>query len=102
MSRWLGEDAVVDYAKEDFAKSGQRYDVILDNVPNHSLSECRGVLTPKGKYVMIGGGGPNDSRWVGPFGRVIATMMVSPLVSQEMGMMIADVSQKDLTILSDL
>ena len=102
MVRSLGADHVVDYTKEDFAKSGQRYDVILDNVPNHSLSECRGVLTPKGKYVMIGGGGPNDGRWVGPFGRVIATMLVSPFVSQEMGMMMADVSQKDLTILSDL
>ena len=102
MVRSLGADHVVDYTKEDFAKSGQRYDVILDNVPNHSLSECRGVLTPKGKYVMIGGGGPNDSRWVGPFGRVIATMLLSPFVSQEMGMMMADVSQKDLTILSDL
>ncbi len=102
MVRSLGADHVVDYTKEDFAKSGQRYDVILDNVPNHSLSECRGVLTPKGKYVMIGGGGPNDGRWVGPFGRVIATMVLSPFVSQEMGMMMADVSQKDLTILGDL
>ena len=102
MVRSLGADHVVDYTKEDFAKSGRRYDVILDNVPNHSLSECRGVLTPKGKYVMIGGGGPNDGRWVGPFGRVIATMVLSPFVSQEMGMMMADVSQKDLTILGDL
>ena len=102
MVRSLGADHVVDHTKEDFAKSGQQYDVILDNVPNHSLSDCRRVLTPKGKYVMIGGGGPNDGRWVGPFGRVIATMLVSPFVSQEMGMMMADVSQKDLTILSDL
>jgi NADPH:quinone reductase-like Zn-dependent oxidoreductase len=102
MVRSLGADHVVDYTKEDFAKSGQRYDVILDNVPNHSLSECRGVLTPKGKYVMIGGGGPNDGRWVGPFGRVIATMVLSPFVSQEMGMMMAEMKQKDLTILGDL
>src|SRR6266496_1886418 len=102
MVRSLGADHVIDYTKEDFAKTGQRYDVILDNVPNHSLSDCRGVLTPKGKYVMIGGGGPNDGRWVGPFGRVIATMLLSPFVSQEMGMMMADVSQKDLTILGDL
>src|SRR5437870_12406387 len=85
----LGADHVIDYTKEDFAKSGQRYDVILDNVPNHSLSDCRRILTPKGKYVMIGGGGPNDGRWVGPFGRVIATMLLSPFVSQEMGMMMA-------------
>src|SRR5881396_2919993 len=102
MVRSLGADHVVDYTKEDFAKSGQRYDVILDNVPNHSLSECRRILTPNGKYVMIGGGGPNDSRWVGPFGRVIKTMVLSPFTSQKMGMMMADANGKDLTILADM
>src|SRR5213080_1112618 len=76
--RSLGADHVIDYTKEDFTKSDQRYDVILDNVPNHSLSECRRILNPNGKYVMIGGGGPNDSRWIGPFGRVIHTMVLSP------------------------
>src|SRR5882762_6663744 len=100
--RSLGADHVIDYTKEDFAKSGQRYDVILDNVPNHSLSECRSLLNPKGKYVMIGGGGPNDSRWVGPFGRVIKTLVMSPFISQEMGMMMADTNQKDLATLGDL
>src|SRR2546423_6440596 len=100
--RSLGADRVIDYTKEDFAKGAERYDVILDNVPNHSLSECRRILNPKGKYVMIGGGGPNDSRWVGPFGRVIRTLLLSPFISQEMGMMIADASQGDLAILGDL
>src|SRR5213078_3792010 len=57
MVRSLGADHVIDYTKEDFTKSAERYDVILDNVPYHSLSECRRVLTPEGKYVMIGGGG---------------------------------------------
>src|SRR6266478_3835692 len=102
MVRSLGADHVIDYTKEDFAKGAERYDVILDNVPNHSLSECRRILTPNGKYVMIGGGGPNDSRWVGPFGRVIKTMVLSPFTSQKMGMMIADSNQKDLAILGDL
>ena len=74
--RSLGADHVIDYTKEDFAKGAERYDVILDNVPNHSLSECRHVLNPNGKYVMIGGGGPNDSRWVGPFGRIIAALVL--------------------------
>src|SRR5436189_2716401 len=69
--RSLGADHIIDYTKEDFAKGDQRYDVILDNVPNHSLSECQRILNPNRKYVMIGGGGPNDSRWIGPFGRVI-------------------------------
>ena len=100
--RSLGADHVIDYTKEDFAKSEQRYDVILDNVPNHSLSECRRILTPNGKYVMIGGGGPNDSRWVGPFGRVIHTLVLSPFISQKMGMMMADANQKDLTVLADM
>jgi NADPH:quinone reductase-like Zn-dependent oxidoreductase len=100
--RSLGADHVIDYTKEDFAKGTDRYDVILDNVPNHSLSECRHILNPKGKYVMIGGGGPNDSRWIGPFGRVIHALLVSPFISQEMGMMMADANQKDLTVLADM
>src|SRR5207302_4500024 len=102
MVRSLGADHVIDYTKEDFAKGDQRYDVILDNVPNHSLSECRRILNPKGKYVMIGGGGPNDNRWIGPFGRVIQTLVASPFVSQKMGMMMADLKKSDLTILGDM
>src|SRR2546429_2007845 len=100
--RSLGADHVIDYTKEDFAKGEQRYDVILDNVPNHSLSECRRILNPKGKYVMIGGGGPDDNRWGGPFGRVIHTLVVSPFVSQKMGMMMAELKKSDLAILGDM
>jgi NADPH:quinone reductase-like Zn-dependent oxidoreductase len=102
MVRSLGADEVIDYTKEDFAKGGQRYDVMLDNVPNHSLSECRRILNPNGKYVMIGAGGPNDNRWIGPFGSVINMLVLSPFVSQEMGMFMADLNQKDLTTLADL
>jgi NADPH:quinone reductase-like Zn-dependent oxidoreductase len=102
MVRSLGADHVIDYTKEDFTKSGQHYDAILDNVPNHSLSECRGVLTPEGKYVMIGGGGPNDNRWIGPFGRLIQALVVSPFVSQKMGMMMAELKKSDLAILGDM
>src|SRR5207248_6066534 len=98
----LGADHVIDYTKEDFAKGDQRYDVILDNVPNHSLSEIRRVLNPKGKYVLIGGGGPNDNPWIGPFGRIIYTSLLSRFVTQQMAMMIADANQKDLTILADM
>src|SRR5438067_192595 len=100
--RSLGADHVIDYTKEDFAKGDQRYDVILDNVPNHSLSECRRVLNPQGKYVMIGGGGPNDNRWIGPFGRLIQALVVSPFVSQKMGMMMAELKKSDLAILGDM
>src|SRR5437764_7638676 len=98
----LGADHVIDYTKEDFAKGAERYDAILDNVPNHSLSECRRVLNPNGKYVLIGGGGLNDNRWIGPFGRLIQTMVVSPFVSQKMGMMMAELKKGDLAILGDM
>ena len=98
----LGADRVIDYTKEDFAKGAERYDVILDNVPNHSLSECRAVLTPEGRYVMIGGGGVNDNPWIGPFARVIHMVLLKPFVKQPMTMMMADSNATDLTFLAGL
>jgi NADPH:quinone reductase-like Zn-dependent oxidoreductase len=98
----IGADHVIDYTKEDFTKGERRYDVILDNVANRSLSEFRRILNPKGKYVTIGGGGPNERRWIGAFGRVIKMRLLSPFVNQEMGTMLAELNKKDLTILADL
>ena len=100
--RSLGADHVIDYTKEDFTKTGQRYDVILDNVGNQPLLSFRRALIAKGKYVMIGGGGPNDQGLIGPLFRPIKAMLLSPFVSQEMGMFMADTNQKDLAILADL
>jgi len=100
--RSLGADHVIDYTKEDFTKGDQRYDVILDNVANHSLAECRRVLTPKGKYVMIGGGGANEQGFFGVMTRPLKAMVLSPFISQQMGMMMADTNQKDLTVLADM
>ena len=103
MVRSLGADHVIDYTKEDFTKGDQRYDVILDNVANHSLSECRRVLNPDGRYVLIGGGGVNESRWLGPgLTHAFKAMFLSKFVSQKMGMMLAELNQKDLTALADL
>lgn len=102
MVRSIGADHVIDYTKEDFTRSGQNYDVIIDNVGNHSMLECRRVLNPKGKYVLIGGGGVNDSPWIGPLASVIKGLVLAPFVSQDMGMMLADLNQKDLTALGDL
>jgi NADPH:quinone reductase-like Zn-dependent oxidoreductase len=100
--RSLGADHVIDYTKEDFTKGNQLYDVILDNVANHSLSELRKVLKPNGRYVMIGGGGANEQGFIGILARPFQAMVLSKFVSQKMGMMMADANQKDLTILGDL
>jgi NADPH:quinone reductase-like Zn-dependent oxidoreductase len=98
----LGADHVIDYTKEDFTKGDQKYDVILDNVANHSLSECRRVLTPNGIYVLIGGGGVNEQGFVGGLGKALNAAVYSHFVKQKMGMMMADPSTKDLTLLADM
>jgi len=98
----LGADHVIDYTKEDFTKSAERYDVMLDNVGNHSLSECKGVLTPTGKYVLIGGGGASDQGFLGGLGKALWAMVFSKFVNQQMGMMMADANHNDLTILADM
>jgi NADPH:quinone reductase-like Zn-dependent oxidoreductase len=100
--RSLGADHVIDYTKEDFTKAAERYDVIIDNVGNHSLLECKRVLTPKGIYVLIGGGGPNEQGLLGPLVKPIKAMLLSSFVSQKMGMMMAEPNPKDLTILADM
>ncbi|HEY5075325.1 MAG TPA: zinc-binding dehydrogenase [Pyrinomonadaceae bacterium] len=100
--RSLGADHVIDYTKEDFTKRAERYDVILDNVGNQSLSGFRGVLNPKGIYVAIGGGGVNDSRWTGPLVGVIKMLVVKRFTTQEMRMMLAEINRKDLTLVADL
>ena len=69
--RSLGADHVIDYTRDDYTGVDARYDVILDNVGNRSLAENRRVLEPDGRYVLIGGGGPEAGKWIGP--------MVKPL-----------------------
>jgi len=51
----IGADHVVDYAKQDFTRSGQRYDIVVDVVARHSVFEYKRALRPGGKYVIIGG-----------------------------------------------
>jgi NADPH:quinone reductase-like Zn-dependent oxidoreductase len=90
---------VVDYTKEDFTQGSQRYDVIIDNVGNHSLSEYRRVLNPKGIYVAVGG---EKGRWIAPLDRVAWMLVYSKFVEQQMGMMLAKMNKADMTLLGDL
>ncbi len=98
----LGADHVIDYTKEDFTRNEQHYDVILDNVANHSISENVRLLNPQGKYVLIGGGGPDDQGFIGPLILPIKAALMRRFVTQEVGFMVADVTKTDLTFLADL
>src|SRR2546422_4876821 len=80
----LGADHVIDYTKEDYTKSDQRYDVIYDLVSNHSFAERRRVLKPGGICVLagIGGSGIHEetlSRVVG----VLTTSVRSKLADEK-------------------
>ncbi len=55
MLRSIGTDNVIDYTQEDFTKTGETYDIILDTVAKRSIRECKKVLNPDGLYVMVGG-----------------------------------------------
>ncbi len=102
MVRSIGADHVIDYTKEDPTRSAQRYDLILDNVGNHSLSAYRRVMSPKGTYVLVGGGGPDDGRWIGPLGLPLKALMWSPFVSQKFVLLLASINKDDLGVLKTL
>ncbi len=99
MVRSIGADHVFDYTREDYTTSGQHYDLIIDNVGNHSLLANRRVMTAEGTLVLVGGAKGN---WLGPLVGPIQAMLLTPLVGQEFGMIMARLSQEDLTILAGL
>lgn len=100
MVRSIGADQVIDYTREDFTKSGQRYDLMLDCVANHSLSACRRVLYPKGRYIIVGA---PKSRWmIGLLARPLKALVLTLFVSQKLVMFIARLKKEDLTTLREL
>jgi NADPH:quinone reductase-like Zn-dependent oxidoreductase len=98
--RSLGADHVIDYAKEDFTQGGPRYDLILDNVANHSLSRLRRALRPGG--TLLPNSGNSEGRWFGPLGRTAAAALLAPLVRTQGRPFVAVVKRKDLLDLTRL
>lgn len=96
--RSIGADHVVDYTREDFTRGASRYDVIIDNVGNRSLSDLRRVLVAEGRYVIAGW---PSGRWIDPFPRVIAAAVTSWFVDQELRFFLTQLNARDLTMLRD-
>jgi NADPH:quinone reductase-like Zn-dependent oxidoreductase len=95
--RSIGADHVIDYTKVDFTRTGHRYDFILDNVANRSLSDLRRALTPTGTLVPNGGG--FDHRWVASGGRLIRAKVSFAFGSQKLLMFVASPKQENLVVL---
>ncbi len=95
--RSIGAEHVIDYTKEDFTRSGQRYDLIFAANGYHSLSAYKRALFPQGIYVCAGGTMP----------QFFQAMLLGSLMSKKGGkklssMGIAKVNQKDLAYLGQL
>lgn len=100
MVRSIGAHHVLDYTQENFTKSGQRYDLIVDTVGNHSLSDTRRALTPQGTLVLVGG--PDTGGWLGPLTDVFKVVVLSRFVSHKLRPFLARLSKQDLIVLQQL
>ena len=97
IARSIGADHVIDYTKEDFTKSGQRYDLIVAVNGYRPIQDYRRALRPSGIYVAVGGS----------IAQVIQAMLLGPLMSKlgsrKMSFMgIGKINQKDLVFMGEL
>ena len=94
MVRSIGADPVIDYTRDDFTQSGERYDLILDTVGKRSLSDCKRALSPTGIYVDV----------VAPFSpvRMLQILWVSMTGSKKLVAFVTKPNQKDLVVLREL
>jgi NADPH:quinone reductase-like Zn-dependent oxidoreductase len=95
-ARSIGADHVIDYTREDFTQSGQRYDLILGANAHHSIFDYWRALSQNGIYVLVGGS----------LVRIFQGMLLGPLLSlmgnKKARFFIAKINQKDLVFLKEL
>jgi NADPH:quinone reductase-like Zn-dependent oxidoreductase len=97
MLRSIGADHVIDYTQEDFTKSDQRYDLILDVVAYRSIFDYKRALSPEGIYVFVGGS----------TAAIFQALLLGPLISragsQKLGIVMGKPNNKeDLDLLAEL
>lgn len=96
MMRSIGADHVVDYTREDFTKSGGRYDRIIDFAAHRSIFACKRALRPEGIYLVVGGSMP----------RLIQAAAIGGLISmtgsKHMGVLVAKPNKEDLSHVASL
>jgi NADPH:quinone reductase-like Zn-dependent oxidoreductase len=97
MVRSLGADHVFDYTKADFTTARSRYDLILDNIENRSLSDVRHALTPRGTLVLNSGTGAGGMQLMV---RLIRPLVVSPFVRHRLRRYLSNPNRADLEVLA--
>jgi NADPH:quinone reductase-like Zn-dependent oxidoreductase len=95
----LGADHVVDYTQEDFTRSGERHDLMLDIAGSRPFLEFRRVLTPKATVVAVGA--PMSARGLGPLKHIIGTRVTSLGRSQSVVNFVAKITKEDLAFMSE-
>ena len=94
--RSLGADHVIDYTREDFTRSGQRYDVIFQLAGTDSPGACRRALTPAGTLILSSGAGTVI------LDRLLKAVVLSKFVSQRLVVFEAALTHADLVAVRDL
>ena len=96
----LGADRVCDYTREDFTRSGERHDLMLDIAGSRSFLEFRRVLKPEGIVVAVGA--PMSARGLGPLKHLIGSRLKSLGRSQSVVNFVAKITKEDLAFMSEL
>ena len=98
--RSIGADHVIDYGREDFTQGTERFDVILDNVSNHSMADLRRALTPTG--MLIPNGGRFDNRWFASGGLVVRAKLMDRFVDHQLRTFLVATTVEHLDALREL
>jgi NADPH:quinone reductase-like Zn-dependent oxidoreductase len=96
----LGADQVIDYTREDFTRTGRSYHLLLDVAGSRSWPECRRVLAPLARFVMVGA--PKGGALLGPLGHIIRVRLASLRASQKVLFFISKPDLQDLVALQEL
>jgi NADPH:quinone reductase-like Zn-dependent oxidoreductase len=99
--RSLGADRVIDYTREDFTRSGGRYDLLLDVAGSKSWSQCKRVLAPRAIVVLVGGR-KGSNRMLGPLGHAIRMWLGSLGSRRKAVFFVAKFNRDDMNVLAEL